>query len=286
MPFGVTKLEQLIGEGESSAVEFKLKVPPDHVLAANLSAFANAQGGTLILGVDEKGEIVGLTESDSLQAMTRLRRVASSLLPEPIEIDEVLISGKRIVYAAVDPVPGHLKPIITANGQFYVRRGSTSRLASESDLRSFVRGHEGVVGPRTVCRVFVAMSFREEEEPALVDYCAAIRRAIAATQLPLELVRIDLVDGDYEISQRIMDEIDGCQIIIADFTLTPANVYFELGYARGCKNKQIIQTARKATNLEFDVRNWRTEFYRNATELEEKLLPALRAAYARVTEQA
>jgi len=62
-------------------------------------------------------------------------------------------------------------------------------------------------------------------------------------------------------------------------------VYFELGYARGCKNKQIVQTARKDTLLEFDVRNWRTEFYCNATELEEKLIPALQSAYARATEQ-
>jgi hypothetical protein len=129
------------------------------------------------------------------------------------------------------------------------------------------------------------MSFRLEEEPALVDYSAAIKRAICATGLPLELVRIDLVDGDYEISQRIMDEIDRCEIVLADFTLSPPNVYFELGYARGRKTKQIIQTARKGTNLEFDVRNWRTEFYRNATELEEKLQPVLRNAYARATEQ-
>ena len=79
---------------------------------------------------------------------------------------------------------------------------------------------------------------------------------------------------DYEISQRVMDEINKADIVIADFTLSPANVYFELGYARG-QGKQIIQTARKETRLEFDVRNWRTVFYRNATELEEKIVPEL-----------
>jgi hypothetical protein len=44
-------------------------------------------------------------------------------------------------------------------------------------------------------RVFVAMSFRFEEEPSLVDYFAAMRRAVAATKLPIELVRIDLFEG-------------------------------------------------------------------------------------------
>jgi nucleoside 2-deoxyribosyltransferase len=125
---------------------------------------------------------------------------------------------------------------------------------------------------------FVAMSFREEEKPALVGYYRAIKRAVEGVSLPIELRRIDFVDGDYEISQQIMDEIDQAEIVITDFTLSARNVYFELGYARG-KQKRIIQTARKETTLEFDVRNWRTMFYRNATELEEKLVPELRAAY-------
>jgi uncharacterized protein YqfA (UPF0365 family) len=91
-----------------------------------------------------------------------------------------------------------------------------------------------------------------------------------------------LVDGDFEISQRIMDEIDASDVVLADFTLNPANVYFELGYARGQK-RRIIQTARKGTHLEFDVRDWRTIIYRNATEFEVALKSALREAYLGVT---
>ncbi len=129
---------------------------------------------------------------------------------------------------------------------------------------------------------FVAMSFRDEEEPALVDYYSAMERAVQRTDLPISLNRIDLVEGDYEISQQIMEEIDKANILLADFTLSPRNVYFELGYARGKNSLAIIQTARKGTALEFDVRNWKTIFYKNATELEEKLMPALTDAYERV----
>jgi len=91
-----------------------------------------------------------------------------------------------------------------------------------------------------------------------------------------KLIRIDLVEGDFEISQEIMNQIDASDAVLADFTLSPANVYFELGYARG-KDKDIIQTARVGTPLEFDVRNWKTLFYKNATELEELLLRAFDA---------
>jgi nucleoside 2-deoxyribosyltransferase len=111
-----------------------------------------------------------------------------------------------------------------------------------------------------------------------VGYYRGIKRAVEGVSLSIELRWIDFVDGDSEISQQIMDEIDQAEIVITDFTLSARNVYFELGYARG-KQKRIIQTARKETTLEFAVRNWRTMFYRNATELEEKLVPELRAAY-------
>ena len=106
-----------------------------------------------------------------------------------------------------------------------------------------------------------------------------MQRAVTVTRLPIELRRIDLVEGDYEISQEVMNEIDEADIVLADFTLNARNVYFELGYARSAQ-KRIIQTARKETALEFDVRNWRTLFYRNATELESNLVGAFQAAYA------
>lgn len=281
------ELLALTASGESATVEFKSGVPAEHVLAANLSAFANSQGGTLLLGVDDKGAITGLTEEEARRARHRLRKIASSLLPTPAQVGEALLNGKWVVYARVGAVPEHLRPVITATGQVYTRQGSTSRLASGAEAQLLLaRGAPAPVAPQRRTRVFVAMSFRDEQEPSLVDYYAAMKRAADATGLPLDLVRIDRVDGDFEISQRIMDEIDSCEIVITDFTLSPPNVYFELGYARGCKGKQIIQTARKGTTLEFDVRNWRTEFYRNATELEERLVPALRAAYAQVTGQA
>lgn len=128
------------------------------------------------------------------------------------------------------------------------------------------------------------MSFREEEVPSLIDYYKAMERAVISCQLPITLRRIDLVEGDYEISQKIMEQIDNSDLIIADFTLSSRNVYFELGYARGLR-RRIIQTARKGTQLEFDARNWRTLFYRNATELEEKLIPELKTVYEELIEK-
>jgi hypothetical protein len=129
---------------------------------------------------------------------------------------------------------------------------------------------------------FVAMSFRDEEEPSLIDYYNAMLRAAIRTNLPIKLTRIDLAEGDFEISQQIMIEIENANFVLADFTLSPHNVYFEVGFARGVK-RPIIQTAKKGTQLQFDVRNWKTLFYRNATELEETLMPKLKETYKSLT---
>jgi hypothetical protein len=129
---------------------------------------------------------------------------------------------------------------------------------------------------RIATRTFVAMSFREEEEPALVDYWHAMQRAAKRARGDFDLRRIDKVEGDYDIVARIFKEIDAADLVIADLTLSSANVYLELGYARA-KRKSVIQTCRENTLLEFDIRGRRTLMYRNATVLEEKLLRHLNA---------
>lgn len=277
---------ELVAGGESDHVEFKTQLPPEDIVARELVAFANAEGGLLLIGVTDKGQIAGLSKEEVKRAIDRLSQLTASLLPYPARVATIEVEGKNIVYVYVDKAPEQFRPITTSRGAYYMREKKAALVQGLSGMSEFylsrfkeVPTEQPTSSPNGRLNVFVAMSFREEEEPALVDYFRAMRRASDSTGLPIDLVRIDLEEGDYEISQEIMEKIDECHVVIADFTLSPRNVYFELGYARG-KNRRTIQTARKGTRLEFDVRNWRTLFYRNATELEEKFAPALKAAYS------
>jgi Schlafen, AlbA_2 len=268
-------LRALVRQGESETVELKARLPSEQVIAQTLVAFANTSGGILIIGADEsrppESRLIGLRAGEGERAM---ERVAGVLRSVPVRrghgIADLGEFGESvIVYAYVRPAPEHLRPITTADGIAYVR--AATKTLEEELSREVPVGRE--------VTLFVAMSFRSEEEPALIDYFRAIERAVERSDIPIRVVRIDLQEGDYEISQEIMDVIAKSDIVLADFTLSPQNVYFELGFARG-SGKRVIQTARADTRLEFDVRNWRTVIYRNATELEEKLLPALSAAYS------
>lgn len=261
--------------GESETLEFKTRLPPNETIAKVLTSFANTNGGILLIGINDNGEILGLESAEAHRTYDSLKVLQESLFQWPPKVGLVKVGGKFLAFAEVNPAPPELAPVATARGEFFIR--------VKDKMEPMPLAHF----PKTSAKskkitVFVAMSFREEEEPALVDYFRAMQRAVDATKLPIKLKRIDLQEGDYEISQEIMSAIDSCEIVISDFTLSSSNVYFELGYARG-RNKRIIQTGRKGTPLEFDIRNWRTLFYKNATELEAKLVSALQTAYSEVT---
>jgi hypothetical protein len=171
-----------------------------------------------------------------------------------------------------------LDTVVTAQGE--CRRCASCHLAKVERSQESIDGCPRASSeswPRSVpLRVFVAMSFREEEEPELVDYWQAMVRAAEKARRDFTLIRIDQIDGDYDVADRIYKEIDAAHLVIADLTLSPANVYLEIGYARG-RGKLVIQTCRADTRLEFDVRGRRTLVYRNATALEHRLARELDA---------
>jgi nucleoside 2-deoxyribosyltransferase len=165
---------------------------------------------------------------------------------------------------------GHTPSSVNAGGKKARMQDHRARAGRTGTARHHDRSREAQV----TIRVFVAMSFRHEEEPALIDYWQAMQRAARRAQGKFDLRRIDEADGGYQIIDRIYEEIQAADLVIADLTLSPANVYLELGYARG-KGKHVIQTCRAGTLLEFDVRGYRTLTYRNAAALEEELLAYL-----------
>lgn len=270
-------LKKIISKGESQTVEFKERLPPDNILARLIVAFANTTGGIILIGIGEAGKITGLTKKEAVVALYRLQQIGITLFNSKIETATTYINGRIVVSAIINKAPEIFSPILTSSGDVYVRSGVSITKSIEKEVDISLTTGEEING-------FVAMSFREEEEPALVDYFEAMKRAVKESKLPINLTRIDLVEGDYEISQKIMDEIFKSDFILADFTLNPRNVYFEIGIARGCK-KVVLQTAHSATVLEFDIRNWRTIFYKNATELEKKLKNAMEDVYKEVMEK-
>jgi len=116
-------LQALLRAGETQNVECKVVAPRLSELAERICGFANADGGTIILGVaDETWEIIGLERPqdniDALLKAARLCKPAVYFAPPPQELE---YQGKRLVVAVVPPSAG---PIYQASGIFYIRKGT------------------------------------------------------------------------------------------------------------------------------------------------------------------
>ena len=56
----IKTVQHLIATGECQTIEFKRAASPAKDLAREIVAFANTGGGTLILGIDDSGQIIGI----------------------------------------------------------------------------------------------------------------------------------------------------------------------------------------------------------------------------------
>ncbi len=80
---------RFVREGESLHAEFKQRLPPQDALARTLAAFANAEGGVMLIGVGDRGEVLGLPEESVGPMVDRLVRVSRSLMSSGIDIGVV-----------------------------------------------------------------------------------------------------------------------------------------------------------------------------------------------------
>jgi predicted HTH transcriptional regulator len=94
------ELRALIRQPESDSLEFKYRLADSQTAARVLSAFANTNGGRLVIGVEEGGVIRGVDDPARTQRL--LEQAATSVSP-PISIESEVLSldGKPIVIATI-----------------------------------------------------------------------------------------------------------------------------------------------------------------------------------------
>ena len=122
------ELLDLIQMGESSKVQFKVRVNNANSIGAEMVAFSNTKGGLLIVGVDDKtGEINGLSFEELRTTNELLANSASNNVKAPIYIytETVKIEAQNIVVAHI--AEGTSKPHMDNNGIIWVKNGSDKR---------------------------------------------------------------------------------------------------------------------------------------------------------------
>ena len=127
--------------GESKNMEYKVTLPDkSEKYMKTIVAFANTQGGKLIVGVDDKThEIVGVENEILFQLMDGIANaISDSCMPQIIpDIEPQTIDGKTVIIVSVEAGknrPYYLKSKGKENGT-YIRVAGTSRQAFPEKIR-------------------------------------------------------------------------------------------------------------------------------------------------------
>jgi hypothetical protein len=123
-------------------------------------------------------------------------------------------------------------------------------------------------------KCFVAMSFHKDLKDA---YEKGIFLAVKE-DCKMDPMRMDLVEHNEKICDKMVAEIRTCQFLVADVTLQRPNVYFEGGFAMGL-GRPVIWTCREddRKQVQFDTRQYNHIFWKYPKDLRTKLCDRIRA---------
>ena len=142
----MNQLESLVAAGEGPNIEFKVELPDDTAsrrkVSRTLAAFANGEGGHLLFGVDNDGQVLGLPTVSTTQvaqdAITNFIRSLVTPLPNfsvhCIPLDES--SGRGVIVVKLEAGDAPPYGVGPENPQYYVRRGATTFPASADVVRA------------------------------------------------------------------------------------------------------------------------------------------------------
>ena len=133
-------------EFENQNIEFKQEYVPD--IRKEVMGFANAEGGTVYVGVRKDGAVLGIGDPDGvmLQIVNSLKdSLAPDIMPF-VRVDSVELEEKQII--EIDVTTGTNRPYYLREkglkpGGVYVRKGSSTQPMTEEGIREMILQNSG-----------------------------------------------------------------------------------------------------------------------------------------------
>ena len=115
-------IQTLIQEGEHQMLDFKLEISNSRRIARSLSAFANTDGGRLLVGVKDNGVIAGVRSEEEIHM---IQAAAEMYCQPPVQYttEEWEVNGKTVLEVIIpkDPHNKHKAPDNQGHYKVFVR---------------------------------------------------------------------------------------------------------------------------------------------------------------------
>jgi predicted HTH transcriptional regulator len=150
------RIKSIISSGESNRVEFKStlrwNLKTDHsekvidkAWLKSVAAFLNSDGGVLLVGVRDNGEILGI-EADNFDNEDKYLLHVNNRIQQHIGLEHagfigyqlVPVDNKKVLLIECRPSPSPVFLKISKEEEFYIRVGPGSRRLSTSEVVAYV----------------------------------------------------------------------------------------------------------------------------------------------------
>lgn len=174
-------LLSIVNSGEGYNAEFKVNLPSNlKSITEEVCAFANASGGVVLIGVDDKNTIKGVTLDNSKRSA--IQNSLGEISP-PLQCDfyMVEVEGKSV---AVIEVPSGLNKPYVLSGAIYVRQGPNSqKLTTVEEMRNFFQQAHRIYFDETPCTEADVTTDLDKENSIDFSTQAGLNSAISTAQV-------------------------------------------------------------------------------------------------------
>lgn len=136
-------LKERIALGEDSKNQFKSKIHNAEQVAKEITAFANALGGIIYIGVEEDkngiASITGIEQTELRKLEGYIAGASAEGVVPPVHVmtENILIDEKLVVLVHVPE--GERKPYHTKSGEYLTKSGAGKRVLSPEELQRIVQ---------------------------------------------------------------------------------------------------------------------------------------------------
>jgi hypothetical protein len=145
----MSSLKQYISEGEHQTQDFKFRIDDQRKIARTLAAFANTDGGRLLIGVKDNGKITGINPEEEFHM---IEGAASFFCKPAVELEtKVWKEDLRLVLEVrikASEARNHTAPDETGKWRIYVRRQDHTLLANKILLKVWTFQKKGLQRPQ------------------------------------------------------------------------------------------------------------------------------------------
>ncbi len=198
-------IQKLVAEGEHIHQDFKFEISDARKIARSLSAFANTEGGRLLVGIKDNGKIAGIRSEEEIYMI----EAAAEMYCQPkigLKTQTYIAEGRTILEVSIDEADN--KPICALDEEnkpkAYLRIKDENILATPVHLRMWQHSKrkKGALVTFTEKEQHL-LDLLKEKGPLTLNQCSRNSRInrLTTCNLLADFIRFGLVSPIFESHQ-------------------------------------------------------------------------------------